>query len=1200
VSRGSNRKTWTWVLAALTAVLLVLPMAGTAVAAAPTGGFLVPDDGATGPGATLSDSPDGTDGTAHIVVRTTDPDGSAISSVVIQTEDGDSDAAFETIGSATRVGSTDTWSFNWDMSSYTPATDIDNDAGTLRAVVTDATAEVANIDLAVLFHTVADTVAITSPVNGGALGFFGTDCDATPTNCAAQLSGTSSANLASNGEVDAFFSSSGVGNPTWTACGEATVTPGTTTNTWTVSCSIAGSGVAPSAITAVSVIADNGDNDTYNATTDSGDASRVSGYAQSSAGSSVIITPASDTQSVGFCNTYTLTVNDSLGNAIVGADVEVSAVGPADDLQFAINSNEAGVTDGVSDGFTAPNGAGYTYDAAAGCDSAGEPDGAPDDNDSNDVSDGTPASGEAGAEGVVASTGADTKSIEGATDADGFQFSLDSETAGATAITGCFDVANDDFCTGDPSATASKTWQAAAVTTVDGTPEQAINLAGQNHTMNCAVTDQNGNPSAGQVCRFNVISGPDADDDNDANIATPNGYIGDCTTAANGTCSFTFTGANQGSEVGTDTIDVFTNSPGESGTAVFAADSDDPKDAGGITKQYTPAAGGGATCIDVDPNNDTDPVTGTHDLVAFVTNGTLNGAGDTADTAGQIDNDCSGTPLSGIAVDWSVGGDDTPDVSITSSNIDNDLNNERTVTDANGRTQITIDNVADAPGTNNWAPVAVVPGTGGAVNANANKTWAAAGTPTQITCTPTTDLNATGTTHTVTATIMDAFNSPVPNQPIDFWVFAGPHADNDLDSNPATPVGFFGDQVVTNAAGQASATYTGVETGTDSIACWNDLNDSDTINGSEVFNTAAKQWRTSADIAATRISIDLVPTGGDSNPGTDNSQTCNGLFNANFDTTAGQWEDTDTDNVNLVHLVCVGAADTSNNPVIGASITLNSTGVGTLTDLNGPPPSSTSMTATTNASGYAIFYIFSTRAGAQNLSASMSGSSDTDSATKTWNAVDASEARIIDCSPETAQNKPGTNHTITCITSDGFGNPVANVGTTFTRTDSNGASSSIVGQQTTSDGNGLTFITISSSSVGTTTVTGTIPSGTECGAAAGVENNGTVGNDAGKPAGVCADTVTKTWTNTPTPACDRNWSSYLGTDFTDAQRPHVIQVLNANGRHGYAAFVIINSHGTRLWRYYKKFLDCFAKANANRETSRNRMISLFPHAFTAR
>lgn len=1190
--RRGNRKLWSMVLCGLTALLLVVPMSGRALAAPPTGGFLSPDDGATGPGATLSDVADGTNGTAHIVARVSDPDASAISSVTIQTEDGDSDAAFETIGSATRVGSTDTWELFWDMSAYTPATDIDNDAGTLRAVVTDATAETANIDLAVLFNTTADAVEITSPANGGALGFFGTDCDATPTNCAAQISGTSSAALASNGEVDAFFSSSAVGNPSWTACGEATVTAGTTTNTWTVSCSIAGSGVAPSAITAVSVIADNGDDDARTAATDSGDGHRVSGYAQSSAGSSVTITPASDTQSIGFCNTYTLTVLDSLGSPIIGADVEVNGTGPADDLQFATNADEASITDTTADAFTSPTtGTGYTYEAAAGCDTAGEADGAADDADDDDTSDATPAASEAGAQGEVdtGSAAADLKSIEGATDANGFQFSLDSETAGSTAIVGCFDTNGDDSCTSEPQASAAKTWQAAAATNVDGTPEQSINLAGQNHTMTCAVTDQNANPRSGEVCRFNAVSGPDADDDNDANIATPNGYVGDCTTIANGTCSFTFTAANQGSETGTDVFDVFVNSSGESGTAVFAADSDDPKDTGGIQKTYTSATAGGATCIDVDPNTETVGTTQTQVLTAFVTNGAFDAAGDTADTSGQSSSDCGGSPVSGIAVDWSVTGDDVPDVSITSTDIDSNLNTERTLTDANGATTVTIDNVADVAGTNTWAAVADLPGVVEGGSAAAQVVWAAAGTAATVDCTPTSDLNATGTSHTVTGTVTDAFGTPISGQKVDFQVTGGPHSNNDLDSNALTAVGVFGDNVSTTASGTATASYTGSETGTDTITCALDNNDDDLNN--ELTGAATKQWATSADIAAIRISIDLVPTGADTAPGATNAQTCNGLFNANFDTDAGLWEATATNNVNNVHLVCVGAADTGNAAVAGASITLTSSGVGTLTDSTGPSPSQSSQTVATNSSGYALFYIFSTSAGTQSLSASFAGGSDTDTATKTW-ALEAAEARIIDCSPETDTNPPGTQHTVTCATTDGFGNPVSGVTTTFTRTDAGGANSAIIAQSTSSDTNGTTFITISSSTAGTTTVSGTIPAGptTECGAAAGVDENGAVSNDTGKPAGVCSDGVTKTWSTTQGLQCwDADLRSWSPTRYLSQVRPALV----ANGRHGYSAVVTRFSTGGTAYHVYKRFCDRFARANADRETSRNRQILIF-------
>jgi hypothetical protein len=72
-----------------------------------------------------------------------------------------------------------------------------------------------------------------------------------------------------------------------------------------------------------------------------------------------------------------------------------------------------------------------------------------------------------------------------------------------------------------------------------------------------------------------------------------------------------------------------------------------------------------------------------------------------------------------------------------------------------------------------------------------------------ITLAPETDQNPTGTTHTVTATIIEG-GSPASGKVVTFTVTAGPHLGT-------TGTG------TTNASGQAAFTYTGVNEGTDSI-----------------------------------------------------------------------------------------------------------------------------------------------------------------------------------------------------------------------------------------------------------------------------------------------------------------------------------------------------------------------------------------------
>lgn len=133
-----------------TAVALSLGLmpfvAGSAGAAPPVGSFLNPND--DGPGNIVSDKLDA-DGTYHVVVRASDPDaGGGIQSVVIQIEDGDADSDFEIVGPAIRVGTSDTYEFALDLSTVVPATDVDDDPGIIRAVVTTTgvSPETANID----------------------------------------------------------------------------------------------------------------------------------------------------------------------------------------------------------------------------------------------------------------------------------------------------------------------------------------------------------------------------------------------------------------------------------------------------------------------------------------------------------------------------------------------------------------------------------------------------------------------------------------------------------------------------------------------------------------------------------------------------------------------------------------------------------------------------------------------------------------------------------------------------------------------------------------------------------------------------------------------------------------------------------------------------------------------------------------------
>src|SRR5688572_5191618 len=144
--------------------------------------------------------------------------------------------------------------------------------------------------------------------------------------------------------------------------------------------------------------------------------------------------------------------------------------------------------------------------------------------------------------------------------------------------------------------------------------------------------------------------------------------------------------------------------------------------------------------------------------------------------------------------------------------------------------------------------------------------------------------------------------------------------------------------------------------------------------------------------AAENVEIDAVPdnhtnsgSANDTSPGSANGEACDANL-ADFTDTNGDdaWDDAATASTGLVHAICVSAEDDTGAELEGQTVTLNSTGTGSLTDSMGGTPTTTSSAPITG--GYALFYASSSTAGSQSLSASISGITDTDTATITWNA----------------------------------------------------------------------------------------------------------------------------------------------------------------------------------------------------------------------
>jgi hypothetical protein len=692
-------------------------LTGISQAVPPTGSFLNPS--ATGPGNVISDKLDGTNGTYRFLVRAGD-NGSGVSSVQIQTEDCDADTNFETIGTATRVGSTDTYEYQWDISAYTPATDVAACAtGLVRALVTAGNAETSFIGgsggQAVIFNdSAAETAAITTPANGGNPGFF-----AFGAQNLGNIRGTASAGATA---VTGYYSTSALGtDPNWAACGtdSALVTPsGGTTQTFDITCDLGAT--AATSVTALGVLPAGG-------TADSGDAVRVSPVAQTL--QSMSITPSSDTQSTGFCNTYAVQLRDAGGNAIIGVPIQVQVVGTTatatnaqDAITFADNSAAEGTS---SDPFAQPAAGPFntTAEATNQCDSAGETDGRLDDVD-----------GAAGSnEGVVAAASApDTKAIAGVTKSNGdykFSLALPNDTtgnaaAGNYAISAFIDANGDGVQNaGEAGATATKTYQTQTETGLTASPPTATNVIGENHTITATLVDQNGNPVSGQPVTFRVTSGPSTNSDIDGVNTTPNGVIDICTTAANGKCSVTYTS----NTAGTDNISVFRDTNNN-----FVADAGEKQTT--VTKTWITTST--ATCLDLEPNSAENPTTSAHTITAYVTDGALATTGDNTDANGDptaARNDCGGNPLANVPVDFTLnaGG---PAATLAPDN-NGDTQHERVFTNAQGVATVTLtDDSSTATGTN--TVTGAIPGSGFSMVSSSIDNITATGTlvPTASSC----------------------------------------------------------------------------------------------------------------------------------------------------------------------------------------------------------------------------------------------------------------------------------------------------------------------------------------------------------------------------------------------------------------------------------------------------------------------------------
>jgi hypothetical protein len=181
---------------------------------------------------------------------------------------------------------------------------------------------------------IAETVEMSYPQNGGNLGFF-TPKDKRPNALIRALASVAASNSPSNGaeQVRAMYAKTDPGTkPEWTECGHSRVANGEAT----IRCTLA-QGDSPGDVNAVAVAANNspppGPADAV--ADDGGDAHRVTPYVQ--APTAVAVTPEAVKAEVATCQQMTAVLLDQFSRPIGGANLDLHAQGPTDQLRFAEN-----------------------------------------------------------------------------------------------------------------------------------------------------------------------------------------------------------------------------------------------------------------------------------------------------------------------------------------------------------------------------------------------------------------------------------------------------------------------------------------------------------------------------------------------------------------------------------------------------------------------------------------------------------------------------------------------------------------------------------------------------------------------------------------------------------------------------------------------------------------------------------------------
>lgn len=417
--------------------------------------------------------------------------------------------------------------------------------------------------------------------------------------------------------------------------------------------------------------------------------------------------------------------------------------------------------------------------------------------------------------------------------------------------------------------------------------------------------------------------------------------------------------------------------------------------------------------------------------------------------------------------------------------------------------------------------------------AHATKNWVANQASSPLTCTPASETNPTGGTHSWTCTaktsagtgVNDTSTSGSPAPVVRWVVTSGPDSGQkgnctyDTSAGTGSAGGTFGNWACGSINNGANGT------GTDSIFVWVDNNANNGAEANEPNTTITKTWAQAAPTGST-LAVTCSPnqttagTGGSGSicqdPLTDKTVTFTASVANGTPPTAQsgvlvQWAITN-------NTPGTNEPSTDTESLNAASCTTDSTGKCSVTLTNNTPTEGESITVTATMPR-------------------QSGGSVTATSTKNWHNPGNGEARNITVAPKTASQPSGGVQAFTATVTDRFGNPVSGVVVNWSESGPGAFRNGV--SQCTTDATGKCTIEVQSLATesGDETVTATITYGaapgtaatasSECNAPAGYSNynaSGTLANGGttpnaggqnnvatGAPAGNCADSGKVTW-----------------------------------------------------------------------------------------